>query len=82
LYDSLNAPLPGPTWFVIQYYHGLYPSVFGGASALLITKQGFVRDKWIDLGVTLAAALVFGVVVSAGILRALYLPILSNSLQK
>jgi hypothetical protein len=56
--------------------------VFGGASALLITKQVFVRDKWIDLGVTLAAALVFGVVVSAGILRALYLPILSNSLQK
>jgi len=74
LYDSMNAELRGLTWFVFHAYRWLYPSLFGGASALVITKQFFVRKIWISLTITLVVAVVFGIV-GEGIARSLYGPI-------
>jgi hypothetical protein len=75
LYVSLNAKLHGASWFVIHHYHWFYPSFFGGAAALLITKQFFVRRKWISLTITLGVTVAVDVI-SNGIVRELYRPVL------
>jgi hypothetical protein len=74
LYNSLDVELWGPTWFLIRNYHWFYPSLFGGASALVITKQFFVREKWISLMITLTVAVVVGFI-GSGIVWALYRPV-------
>jgi hypothetical protein len=52
----------------------MYPTLFGGIAALVITKQFFVRDKWISVSVTLAATVAVSLI-SEGIVRALYRPL-------
>lgn len=74
LYSSLNAELPGSTWFVIHHYRWFFPSLFGSALSLLITKEFFVHRKWISLTITLATAVVVGVA-GSGIVMALYAPV-------
>jgi hypothetical protein len=74
LYDSMNTEMRGLTLFVFHAYRWLYPSLFGGASAFLITKQFFVRKMWISLTITFVAAVVLGIV-GDGIARSLYGPI-------
>jgi type II secretory pathway component PulF len=71
LYSSLNAELPLPTRIVFAVYRFAYPLLFGGATALLIAKQFYVREKWIRLGITLGSVLVVEMM-SRGTLWALY----------
>jgi ABC-type uncharacterized transport system permease subunit len=52
----------------------MYPILFGGIAALVITKQFFVREKWFSVSLTLAAALAVGLI-AYGIVRALYQPL-------
>jgi hypothetical protein len=75
MYKSMGVELLGPSWFVMQNYYWSYPILFAGAAALVIAKQFFVRQKWISLTITLAAVVVVDVV-SRGIVRALYRPLL------
>ncbi|HEY5028855.1 MAG TPA: hypothetical protein VIK39_10635, partial [Candidatus Angelobacter sp.] len=75
MYKSMGVELLGPSWFVMQNYYWSYPILFAGAAALVIAKQFFVRQKWISLTITLAAVVVVDVV-SSGIVRALYRPLL------
>jgi hypothetical protein len=71
LYARLNAKLHGASWFVIHNYHWFYPSFFGSAAALLITKEFFVPRKWVSLTITLGVTVAVDVI-SRGIVRALY----------
>lgn len=48
--------------------------MFGGAAVLVVTKQFYVRRKWVNLTIMLAAAVVLDVI-SGGIVRALYRPL-------
>ena len=74
LYKSLNAELPLPTRIVFAVYRFAYPVLFLGATALVIAKQFYVRQKWISLGITLGATLVVEIM-SRGTLWVLYRPI-------
>jgi len=74
MFESMGVDLALSTKIVIGSFHWLYPILFGGASALVIAKQFFVRDKWPNLGVTLAV--VVGVdIASRVIVSALYAPL-------
>lgn len=74
MYDSMDGELQGATWFVIHHYRWFFPSLFGSALSLLITKEFFVRRKWISLTITLATAIVIGAA-GDGIVMALYAPV-------
>jgi hypothetical protein len=74
MFNSIGVELPPATKLVIATYHFSFPIVFGGAAALLITKQFFVRQKWVSLSITLGTAFFIGMI-SNGIYRALYRPI-------
>ena len=74
MFVSMGVELHGPTLIVIASYPWLYPILFGGAAALVVIKQFFVRQKWVSLTITLAAAVVVDVI-SSGIVRALYSPL-------
>jgi hypothetical protein len=73
LYSSLNAELPLPTRIVFAVYRFAYPLLFLGAAALIIAKQFYVREKWVNLGITLGATLVVEIM-SRGTIWALYHP--------
>ncbi len=74
MYKSMGVELPLPTKIVIAFYRFVYPVLFGGAAALVIAKQFFVRKKWVSLSITLAAALVMDIIIR-GIVWALYRPL-------
>ena len=74
MYSSMGVELPLATKVVIAGYRFFYPVLFGGAAALVITKQFFVREKWISVSFTLGAIVVVGLI-SQGIVRALYRPL-------
>jgi hypothetical protein len=74
MYSSMGVELPLPTRMVIAFYRFAYPLLFGGATALVIAKQFYVREKWISLGITLSAVLVVDII-SRGTVWALYHPL-------
>jgi type II secretory pathway component PulF len=74
MYSSMGINLPLATRIVIAVYRFAYPLLFGGATALIIAKQFYVRAKWINLGITLASALVVDII-CRGTIWALYRPI-------
>jgi hypothetical protein len=74
MYKSMDVELQGPAWFVMRNYYWTYPILFAGAAAVVLAKQFYIREKWISLTITLAAAVVVDVI-SSGIFRALYRPL-------
>src|SRR6185437_4046230 len=75
MYSSIGVDLSFATKIIIGLYYVLYPIVFGGAVALVIVKQYFVREKWANISATLGTVLVANIV-SNGIASALYRPLL------
>lgn len=75
MYSSMGVDLSLSTKIVIAFYRVLNPIVFGGAAALVIVKQYFVREKWVNISATLGTVLVANIV-SNGIATALYRPLL------
>ena len=73
MYTSMGVELPLSVKILIGFYRVMYPILFGGIAALVITKQFFVRDKWFSVSLTLAAALAVGLI-AYGIVRTLYRP--------
>ena len=74
MYVSVGADLHLSTRILIAFYRVMYPILFGSMAALVITKQFFVRDKWMSVSVTLAATVAVSLI-SEGIVRALYRPL-------
>jgi hypothetical protein len=74
MFNSMGVELHLSSKIVIASYHYLYPVLFGGAAAVVIIKQFFVQQKWINLSITLATAFLVGLI-SNEIVRALYRPI-------
>jgi hypothetical protein len=74
MFKSMGVELQGPAWFVMQNYYWSYPILFAGPAALVLVKQFYVREKWINLSITLAAVLVVDII-SRGIVWALYRPL-------
>jgi type II secretory pathway component PulF len=74
MYGSMGVDLQLSTKILIGFYRLMYPILFGGIAALVITKQFFVRDKWMSVSVTLAAIVAVSLI-SEGIVRALYRPL-------
>lgn len=73
MYMSMGVSLSLSTRLIISFYRVLYPLLFGGAAALVIAKQYFVHEKWMNLSATLGTVLVANIV-SNGITSALYRP--------
>ena len=74
MYSSMGVDLHLSTKILIGFYRLMYPILFGGLAALVITKQLFVRDKWMSVSVTLAAIVAVSLI-SEGIVSALYRPL-------
>ncbi|OAI57560.1 hypothetical protein AYO50_01325 [Acidobacteria bacterium SCGC AG-212-P17] len=74
MYTSMGVDLHLPIKILIGFYRVMYPILFGGMAALVITKQLFVRDKWFSVSLTLAAALAVSLI-GYGIVRTLYQPL-------
>jgi hypothetical protein len=74
LYSSIGVELPLATRIVIGTYRFGYPLWFGGATALVITKQFFVREKWPNLSISLVAVVIVDII-SRTAVWALYRPI-------
>ena len=75
MFASMGVELPVPTRIVIGTYRFSYPVLFGGAAVLVIAKQFYVREKWINITTTLGTVWVLDII-SNGIIRALYRPLL------
>jgi type II secretory pathway component PulF len=58
MYSSMGVDLPFLTRIIIWFYPVLYPTLFGGAAILVIAKQYFVREKWVNISATLGTVLV------------------------
>lgn len=76
MYKSMAVELNTPGLFVIRAYRWMYPILFGGAAALVIAKQFFVR-KWVSLATTLAVTVAVDLI-SRGIVQTLYRPLLDT----
>lgn len=74
MFKSMGVELQGPGWFVMKSYYWTYPILFAGPAALVLAKQFYVREKWPNLSITLAAVLVVEII-SRGIVWALYRPL-------
>lgn len=74
LYSSLGVELPLATRIVLATYRFGYPLWFGGATAVVIAKQFFVREKWPNLSITLMAVVMVDII-SRTVVWALYRPI-------
>ena len=57
-FQGLGVEVPGPTAFVLAHHAWLYPTVFVGASLLLVGKEMWLGDKRLSAGVTFLIALV------------------------
>ncbi|HET7871105.1 MAG TPA: hypothetical protein VFL42_01250 [Terriglobales bacterium] len=75
MYNSMGVELNTPGLFVIRAYRWFYPILFGGAAALVIAKQFFVR-MWVSLATTLAITVAVDLI-SSGIVQMLYRPMLN-----
>jgi hypothetical protein len=80
LFASLNAQLPAVTSFVVNNYQWYYPGLFGGAVALLLAKQFFIRDKWKSLALTFAT-IALAHFAANGVIQALYRPLFEMAQQ-
>ncbi len=74
MYSSMGVELPLATRIVIATYRFGYPLWFGGATALVIAKQFYVRQKWPNLSITLVAVVMVDII-SRGMVWALYRPL-------
>lgn len=74
MYSSIGVELPLATRIVIASYRLGYPLWFGGATAVVIAKQFYVREKWPNLSITLMAVVMVDII-SRAIVWALYRPI-------
>lgn len=74
MYSSLGVELPLATRIVLATYRFGYPLWFGGATALVIVKQFYMREKWPNLSITLVAVVIADIT-SRVIVWALYRPI-------
>lgn len=74
LYSSLAVELPLATRIVLATYRFGYPLWFGGATAVVIAKQFYAREKWPNLSITLMAVVIADIT-SRVIVWALYRPI-------
>ncbi len=74
MFESMGIELRLSTKIVIASFRWLYPVLFGVASILVVTKQFFVREKWPNLGITLAVVVVVEIG-ARGIINALYAPL-------
>ena len=74
MFASMGVQLPAVTGFVVSNYQWFCPALFGGAVALVIAKQFFIRDKWQNLAVTLAAS-IFVAIIGGAMAQALYRPL-------
>lgn len=74
MYSSMGVELPLATRIVIATYRFGYPLWFGGATAVVIAKQFYVREKWPNLSITLMAIVMVDII-SRAIVSALYRPI-------
>ena len=75
MYSSMGVDLPLTARIVFAVYRFAYPLLFGGATALIIAKQFYVRAKWVNLAITLGSALVVDII-CRGTIWALYRPLL------
>lgn len=74
MFKSMGVELHGPVWFLMQNYYWTYPILFAGPAALVLAKQFYVRQKWPNLSITLAAVLVVDII-SRVIVSELYRPL-------
>jgi cytosine/uracil/thiamine/allantoin permease len=74
MYNSMGVELPLSTRIVIATYRFGYPLWFGGATALVIVKQFYMREKWPNLSISLAAVVMVDII-SRVIIWALYRPL-------
>jgi hypothetical protein len=74
MFVSMNLQLPTPTGFVVNNYQWFCPGLFGGALALVVAKQFFIRNKWQNITVTCAAT-IFVMIVGSAMVQALYRPV-------
>ena len=74
MFSSMGVDLPSPTRIVIATYRFAYPLLFGGATALVIVKQFYMREKWPNLSITLVAVVMVDII-SRVIVWALYRPL-------
>ena len=71
MFSSMGVELRGPTLFLVASYRWLYPIWFGGAAALVVAKQFFVREKIVSLTITFATTVTMAIL-SGEIVKALY----------
>ena len=74
MYSSMGVELPLATRIVIATYRFGYLLWFGGATAVVIAKQFYVREKWPNLSITLMAVVMVDII-SRAIVWALYRPL-------
>jgi len=75
MYSSMGVELPLATRLVVASYRWLFPVLFVGATSVVIGKQFFVRDKWVNLSITFITVLAADLI-GSGVVRALYRPLL------
>ena len=75
LYSTIGVHLPFSSRIVVGFYGVLYPILYGGAAVLVIAKQYFVREKWVNISITMGTVLVADFIANMSI-NALYGPIL------
>lgn len=78
MFKSMGIELQGPAWFVMRNYYWTYPILFAGPAAMVLAKQFYLREKWPNLSITLAAVLVVDII-SRVIVSALYRPLFDFS---
>ena len=74
MYSSMGVELPLPTRILIATYRFGYPLWFGGATALVIAKQFYMREKWPNLCISLVAVVMVDII-SQTTVWALYRPL-------
>ena len=74
MYSSMGVELPLITRFIVANYGWLFPVFFVGTTIVVVAKQFFVRDKWINLCITFITALVVDLI-GSGVVRSLYRPL-------
>jgi len=73
MFSSMGVELRASSLFLVASYRWLYPILFGGAAALVVAKQFFVRDKVVSLTITFATTVTVAIL-SGEIVKALYRP--------
>lgn len=74
MFMSMGVDLPLATKILIATYRFGYPLWFGGATALVIVKQFYVREKWPNLSISLMAVVMVDII-SRTAVWALYQPL-------